>query len=94
MAAAVLLGGLASAQAGDASAGTVCRVEVLHSEALPGAPIFQNLVRARLRITPPGRPAFEATVEKFIPWQVPPPRRGRRLQMPCDAAAPDAFPFF
>jgi len=62
----------------------VCIVEVLHSEELPGAPIFQNLVRTTVRITLPDRPPFETTVERFIPWQVPPPRRGQKLRLLCD----------
>jgi hypothetical protein len=68
-------------------------VEVLHSEELPGAPIFQNLVRTRLRITPPNQPPFETTVERFMPWQVPPPRRGQRLKLACDSVVPNFFPF-
>lgn len=78
----------------DASGGRVsCVVEVLHSEELPGAPIFQTLVRARVLVTPTGRPPFETTVEKFIPWQVPPPRRGKRLKILCDPSTFSAFPF-
>ena len=71
----------------------VCFVEVLYSEELPGAPIFQNLVRARLRVTLADRPPFETTVEKFMPWQVPPPRRGQRFNMLCDPAAFSSFSF-
>jgi hypothetical protein len=70
-----------------------CFVEVLYSEELPGAPIFQNLVRARLRVTLADRPPFETTVEKFMPWQVPPPRRGQRFKMLCDPAAFSSFSF-
>jgi|MDTB01.3.fsa_nt_gb hypothetical protein len=64
-----------------------CLIEVLASEELPGAPIFQTLVRARLRITPQGQPPFERTVERFISWQEPPPRRGHRLTVSCDPAS-------
>jgi hypothetical protein len=70
-----------------------CFVEVLYSEELPGAPIFQNRVRARLRVTLADRPPFETTVEKFMPWQVPPPRRGQRFKMLCDPAAFSSFSF-
>jgi hypothetical protein len=70
-----------------------CFVEVLYSEELPGAPIFQNLVRARLRVTLADRPPFETTVEKFMPWQAPPPRRGQRFKMLCDPAAFSSFSF-
>src|SRR5260370_14272759 len=69
---------------------TSCVIEVLYSEELPGAPIFQSLVRARLRITPPGQPPFERTVERFIPWQAAPPRRGQRLMVSCDPASLEA----
>jgi hypothetical protein len=72
---------------GDMSDGMVaCIIEVLNSEELPGAPIFQYLVRATLRITLADSPPFETTVTKFIPWQVPPPRRGQRLKLLCDPA--------
>src|ERR1700741_1391964 len=67
---------------------SVCIADVLHSEELPFGPIFYHRVRATLRITPRGGPAFETTVEKLIPWQVPPPRRGQRLRQWCDPANP------
>jgi len=96
-------GAVVSAWAGDQGVGgsatetlgdrVVCIVEVLDSEELPGAPIFQNLVRARLRITLADRPPFETTVEKFMPWQAPPPRRGQRMQMLCDQRAFSSLPF-
>jgi hypothetical protein len=81
--------------AGDTSDGrVVCIIEVLHSEELPGAPIFQNLVRATLRITLPDSPPFETTVESFIPWQVPPPRQGQRLKLLCDPARLGSLAFY
>jgi hypothetical protein len=64
-----------------------CHIEVLRSEELPGAPIFQNLVRATLLVNAPGTPPFETTVVKLIPWQMPPPRQGQRLIAPCDPAS-------
>ncbi|WJR75797.1 hypothetical protein [Bradyrhizobium sp. NP1] len=63
-----------------------CTIEVLQSEELPGAPIFNHHLRAVLRVTLPDRAPFETTVERIMPWQVPPPRRGQRLQMLCDPA--------
>jgi hypothetical protein len=69
----------------------LCVVEVLFSEELPGAPIFQNWVRATLRITPPDKPPFETTVSRHIPWQVPPPRRRQRQTMPCNASSLSSF---
>jgi hypothetical protein len=89
----LLHGAVAAAWAGDRGERQVCFVEVLYSEELPGAPIFQNLVRARLRVTLADRPPFETTVEKFMPWQVPPPRRGQRFNMLCDPAAFSSFSF-
>jgi hypothetical protein len=98
-------GAVVAAWAGDQGAGrsapaasgdrVKCIVEVLDSDELPGAPIFQNLVRARLRVTLADRPPFETTMEKFMPWQAPPPRRGQRMQMLCDQRAFNslAFPF-
>jgi hypothetical protein len=68
-----------------------CKADILHSEELPGAPIFYHHVKADLLVTPPGRPAFEATVENLTPWQVPPPRRGERLTLWCDPASPIAL---
>jgi hypothetical protein len=63
-----------------------CYADVLPSEEPSGAPIFYHHVRATLRVTPPGSAAFETTVEKRIAWQVPPPRKGQRLQLRCDPA--------
>ena len=71
----------------DARGGVVkCTVEVLRSEALPGAPINQNLIRTTLQISTPDIPPFETTVVKLIPWQAPPPRQGQRLTVACDPA--------
>jgi hypothetical protein len=63
-----------------------CLVEVLRSEELPIGPLFSHTVRATLRVTAPDRAAFETTVQRVIPWQAPPPRRGQQLRMPCDPA--------
>lgn len=62
-----------------------CLVEVLHSEMLPAAPPFYHAVKSRLLITPADRPPFETTVERTIPWQAPPPRRGQRTFVSCEA---------
>jgi hypothetical protein len=70
-----------------------CNANVLHSEELSPAPIFYHDVRATLRVTPPDRPAFEATIERLIPWQVPPPRRGQRFSLSCDRNNPTAVAF-
>jgi hypothetical protein len=70
-----------------------CSIEVLRSEELPGAPIYQNRVRATLLVTAPGRVPFETTVVRLIPWQVPPPRQGQRLTVLCDPVSL-SFPVF
>jgi hypothetical protein len=70
-----------------------CNADVLRSEELAGAPIFYHYVRSALLVTPPGRPAFETTVENLMPWQVPPPRKGQRLRLWCDPASPSALTF-
>jgi len=64
-----------------------CRVEVLHSEELPIGPLFYHTVKANLLVTAPGAPPFETTLYKVIPWQVPPPRQGQHVMVPCDPAA-------
>jgi hypothetical protein len=103
IAATLLLGMTATASAADpiprgafieAGDGRVmCRIEVLRSEELPGAPIYQNRVKATLLVSAPGRAPFEATVVKLIPWQVPPPRQGQRLTALCDPVSL-SFPVF
>jgi hypothetical protein len=70
-----------------------CSIEVLRSEELPGAPIYQNRVRATLRVNAPGRLPFETTVVRLVPWQVPPPRQGQRLTVLCDPESL-SFPIF
>lgn len=74
--------------------GQSCLIEVLASEQLPGAPIFQALIRARLRITPQGQPPFERMVERFISWQEPPPRRGQRRMVPCNPTSLNDLPLY
>ncbi len=85
--AAMLLALTASAQAGQmASRDSRCLVEVLYSEELPIGPLFYHTVKAAVLVTPPAAPPFETTVQKVIPWQVPPPRRGQRVRVACDSA--------
>ena len=77
----------ASAQAGQVPPrDSRCLVEVLYSEELLIAPLFYHTVKAAVLVTPPGAPPFETTVQKVIPWQVPPPRRGQRVRVACDSA--------
>ena len=87
LAVALLLGAAASAQASPGRGRPVCTVEVLHSEELTYSPINYHLVRADLLVVPPDHQAFQTTVQKLIPWQAPPPRRGERVRFPCNSAA-------
>ena len=64
-----------------------CLVEVLRSEELPIGPLFSHTVRATLLVTAPDGHAFQATVQRVITWQAPPPRQGQRLNVPCDPAS-------
>jgi hypothetical protein len=72
---------------------SVRTVDVLHSEELPVAPIYYHLVRSAMMITSAGNPAFGTTVEKLIPWQVPPPRQRQRSRLRSDPANPIPFAF-
>jgi hypothetical protein len=67
-----------------------CLVEVLYSEEMPVGPLFYHTVRATLRVTPAGRSPFVTTVQRAIPWQAPPLRRGQRLKVSCDPALIDS----
>jgi len=75
----------AAAQTGHRKARS-CQVEVLHSEELPIGPLFHHTMKATLLVTAPGKPQFETTEVKVIPWQMPPPRRGQRVRVGCDRA--------
>jgi hypothetical protein len=61
-----------------------CIVEVLHSEELPIGPMFFHTIKATLLVTAPGAQPFQVTVQEVIPWQMPPPRRGKRVRVQCD----------
>jgi hypothetical protein len=67
----------------------MCTADVLHSEELPGAPIFYHLMRVTLLIRPPRSPAFQTTLQNLISWQVPPPRQGQRFRLSCDPVSLD-----
>ena len=71
-----------------------CFVQVLSSEEIPLGPMFHHTVKATLLVTPPDRPAFQTTVEKVTPWQVPPPRQGQRAWVFCDPASLNRFAFY
>ena len=71
----------------------MCTVDVLHSEELPGAPIFYHLIRATLLIMPPRSPAFQTTLQNLTAWQVPPPRQGQRFRLSCDQVSLSSLTF-
>jgi hypothetical protein len=72
-----------------------CRAEVLHSEELPIAPPFYHTIKATMLVTASDARRFETTIYGVIPWQVPPPRQGQRVRVPCDPPALNSpFGFF
>ncbi|WP_024520561.1 hypothetical protein [Bradyrhizobium sp. Tv2a-2] len=77
----------AQAREGASRDSRACLVEVLYSEELPIGPLFHHTVKEALLVTPPHAAPFETTVQKVIPWQVPPPRRGQRTRVSCDSVA-------
>jgi hypothetical protein len=88
LAAAMLSNALAAAQASPTHQGLPCVARVLQSEELPYAPIGSWLVRVTLEITPPNGSAFQTTLQDYMPWQGPPPRRGQAFRLLCDPANP------
>jgi hypothetical protein len=87
----LLLGTALSASPSYGHGGPFCRAHVLLSEELVGAPIYQNRVRAVLEIIPPVGPAFQATVNRLLLWQVPPPRQGQTFRLRCEAVSAGQF---
>jgi hypothetical protein len=65
-----------------------CVAKVVHSEELPFAPINSWLVKVTLEITPPHCNTYQTTVQDWMPWQGPPPRRGQAFRVQCDPANP------
>jgi hypothetical protein len=86
LAAATLASTTLTAQASPDNQGFACIARVVHSEELPFAPINSWLVRVTLEITPSNGKAFETTLQDWMPWQGPPPRRGQAFRLRCDPA--------
>lgn len=92
--AATLLAGPILASATPAAQGSAgnqalpCVARVIHSEELPYAPINTWLVKVTLEITPPNGNAYRTTLQDWMPWQGPPPRRGQAFRLLCDPANP------
>jgi hypothetical protein len=88
LAAAMLSNAMAAAQGSPGYQGLPCVARVLQSEELPYAPIGFWLVRVTLEITPPNGSAYQTTLQDYMPWQGPPPRRGQAFRLLCDPANP------
>jgi len=78
----------AKAQPSPGYRGLPCVARVVQSEELPYAPIGSWLVRVTLEITPPNGSAYQTTLQDYMPWQGPPPRRGQAFRLLCDPANP------
>jgi hypothetical protein len=85
---ATLASAMLTAQASPGHQGLPCIARVLHSEELPFAPINSWLVKVTLEITPPNGNAYQTTLQDWMPWQGPPPRRGQAFRVQCDPANP------
>jgi hypothetical protein len=66
-----------------------CAARVVYSEELPFAPIGTWLVKVTLEITPKNAVPYYTTLHERMPWQGPPPRRGRAFRAWCDPANPN-----
>ena len=77
-----------AAQASPDNQGLPCVAKVVHSEELPFAPINTWLVKVTLEITPRNGNAYQTTLQDWMPWQGPPPRRGQAFRVLCDPANP------
>jgi len=77
-----------TAQASPGNPGLPCIAKVLYSEELPFAPINSWLVKVTMEITPPNGNAYRTTLQDWMPWQGPPPRRGQAFRVQCDPANP------
>jgi hypothetical protein len=77
-----------AAEASPGSRGLSCIAKVIHSEELPFAPIGNWLVKVSLEIIPPNGNAYQTTLQDWMPWQGPPPRRGQAFRVQCDPANP------
>jgi hypothetical protein len=89
--AATLLAGATLASAiptAQASPGKQCIAKVIYSEELPFAPINSWLVKVTLEIKPPNGNTYQATLQDWMPWQGPPPRRGQAFRIQCDPTNP------
>jgi len=77
-----------TAQASPGNRSLPCVAKVVYSEELPFAPINSWLVKVTLEVTPPDGNAYQTTLQEWMPWQGPPPRRGQAFRVQCDPANP------
>ena len=77
-----------AAEASPGSQGRSCIAKVVHSGELPFAPIGNWLVKVSLEIIPPNGNAYQTTLQDWMPWQGPPPRRGQEFRVQCEPANP------
>ncbi len=89
LAGAALASATLTAQASPGNQGAPCTAKVIHSEELPFGPAHTWLVKVTLEITPPNGNAYQTTLQNWMPWQGPPPRRGQAFRVQCDPANPD-----
>ena len=85
---AMLVSTIMTAQASPDDRSLPCVAKVVYSEELPFAPINNWLVKVTLEITPPHGNTYQTTVQDWMPWQGPPPRRGQAFRVQCDPANP------
>jgi hypothetical protein len=85
---AVLANAVSMAQASAGNRGLSCIAKVIYSEELPFAPINNWLVKVTLEITRPDSLPYQMTLQDWMPWQGPPPRRGQTFRVVCAPAKP------
>ena len=89
LAGATLASAIPSAQASPGNQRLPCIAKVIYSEELPFAPINSWLVKVTVEITPPNGNAYQTTLQDWMPWQGPPPRRGQAFRVQCDPTSPN-----
>jgi hypothetical protein len=86
----MLAGAVANAET-SASALRPCMARVVYSEELPFAPICSWLVKVTLEIAPKNAAPYYTTLQEWMPWQGPPPRRGQAFRAWCDPVNPNVL---
>lgn len=81
LAGATLATAIPTAQASPGNQRLPCTAKVIYSEELPFAPINSWLVKVIVEITPPNGNTYQTTLQDWMPWQGPPPRRGQAFRV-------------